>query len=370
MKKCPICQYNKSSKLYETYNLPLFQNKVYHSFEEAKEQKIVDVNLCQCQYCGFVFNALFSNDEMDYNDDYQNEQSYSQTFIEHLNSIVDYLVTSGFQNKNIVEIGCGKGYFAELLEKKGFKNVYGFDPAYEGTNPNITKDYFKEKYKSINADLVILRHVLEHIENPYEFLIQIQKATTSNTKILIEVPDFEWIVKNKAFWDIFYEHCNYFDSSFLSSFFEKAITKKMFGSQYIVMLANLNELKKPFIEQRYPKNIFEKSLKSIETFLLKNYPIVIWGASSKGVTLLNIFDKEKKFIEYSIDINPKKQNKFVATTGHKILSPDFLINNMKKKNFILVVNQNYYDEIIQEYNRDNFKFYCLEKIINQKEKND
>jgi len=224
--KCKICESTKLVSLYRVSKLPLFQNKVYKSFEKAKEQKKVDVNLCQCKECGFVFNALFSNDEMDYDDDYQNEQSYSQTFVEHLNSVADILVESGFKDKKVIEIGCGKGYFTELLEKKGFKNIYGFDPAYEGNNLNITKDYFGEKYKSINADLVILRHVLEHIENPYEFLTHIQKATSSNTKVLIEVPDFEWIVKKRAFWDIFYEHCNYFDDSFLSSFFEKAVTKK------------------------------------------------------------------------------------------------------------------------------------------------
>ena len=368
--KCKICESKKLTSLYHVDKLPLFQNKVYSSDKEAEEQKEVGVDLCQCQECGFVFNTFFSNDEMNYDDDYQNEQGYSQTFAKHLNSVADYLIESGFQDKKVVEIGCGKGYFTELLEKKGFKNIYGFDPAYEGNNPNITKDYFGEKYKSINADLVILRHVLEHIESPYEFLKYIQNATSENTKILIEVPSFEWIVKNKAFWDVFYEHCNYFDIDFLNSFFDNAVTKKVFGSQYILMIANLKELKKPSIEQRYLKNIFDKSFNDIKTFLLKNYPLVVWGGSSKGVTLLNIFDKEKKFVEYCVDINPKKQNKFIATTGHKILSPDTLTVSTKTEISILVVNQNYYDEIIQEYARENLKFYSLEKIINTKEKND
>lgn len=136
---------------------------------------------------------------MDYDDSYQNEQNYSQYFVDYLNEIVSYLIKNNFQDKKIVEIGCGKGWLTELLEKRGFKNIYGFDPAYEGVNPNITKDYFSEKYKSINADLIILRHVLEHIENPYEFLQHIQNATSKDTKVLIEVPDFEWIVENWLF---------------------------------------------------------------------------------------------------------------------------------------------------------------------------
>lgn len=369
MNKCKICDSQKLESLYKVDDLPLFQNKVYNSFEEAQSQKVVSVDLCQCQECGFVFNDLFTNENMDYDDSYQNEQNYSQYFVDYLNEIADYLIENNFQDKKIVEIGCGKGYFTELLEKRGFKNIYGFDPAYEGDNQNITKDYFGEKYKSINADLVILRHVLEHIEKPYEFLQYIQKATSQDTKILIEVPDFEWIVENRAFWDIFYEHCNYFDATFLSSFFLKATTKKVFGSQYLLMLASLDELRKPYVKHRYPKNIFEESFNNIKEFLSHHTPLALWGGASKGVTLLNIFDKNRQLVEYCIDINPKKQDKFIATTGHKIVSPDFLMTNNENIS-ALVVNQNYYEEIVKEYDRSNIKFYSLERIINEKEKND
>lgn len=362
--KCSICDSTKLTHLYQVSCLPLFQNKVYNSFEEAKQQKEVDVDLCQCYECGFVFNGLFSNDEMDYDDDYQNEQNYSKAFVEHLNSVADYLVDNGFQDKNIVEIGCGKGYFTELLEKKGFKNIYGFDPAYEGENPNIIKDYFGKKHKSINADLIILRHVLEHIENPYLFLKQIQDSTSVNAKILIEVPSFEWIVKNKAFWDIFHEHCNYFDREFLSSFFVQSETIEVFNSQYFLTLASLSEIKKPVSKFRYPEHIFDSSSSKIKEFLIKSRPLVIWGGSSKGVTLLNIFDKDKNIIDYCIDINPKKQNKFIATTGHEVVAPEALFENNSNANYnVLIVNQNYFDEIVFQYNKSHVDFHSLEKIL-------
>lgn len=369
MSRCKICNSKNLTSLYQVENLPLFQNKVYSSVEIAKSQKVVNVNLSQCQDCGFVFNGLFTNENMDYDDSYQNEQNYSKAFVNHLDEVVDYLVENGFQDKRVVEIGCGKGYFTELLEKRGFKNIYGFDPAYEGNNPNITQDYFSEKYKSINADLVILRHVLEHIENPYEFLQHIQNATSKDTKILIEVPDFEWIVDNRAFWDIFHEHCNYFNSKFLSSFFNKKIIKKVFGSQYLLMIASLDELKIPYVEHRYPQGMFEKSFENIKKFLSNHIPLIVWGAASKGVTFLNIFDKKKQYVDYCIDINPKKQDKFIATTGHQIYSPDVLQDDKEDYN-ILIVNQNYYEEIVKDYATSNVNFYSLEKITNEKEKND
>ena len=124
MKKCKICDSENLISLYKVENLPLFQNKVYNSFEEAQSQKVVNVNLSQCQECGFVFNKLFTNENMDYDDNYQNEQNYSNAFVNHLDEVVDYLVENGFKDKKVVEIGCGKGYFTELLEKRGFKNIF------------------------------------------------------------------------------------------------------------------------------------------------------------------------------------------------------------------------------------------------------
>ena len=66
MNRCKICGSQNLESLYRVDDLPLFQNKVYNSFAEAKSQKVVSVDLCQCQECRFVFNDLFTNENMDY----------------------------------------------------------------------------------------------------------------------------------------------------------------------------------------------------------------------------------------------------------------------------------------------------------------
>lgn len=363
IKHCKICDSAVLSTLYQIDNLPLFQNKVYETKSIAVEQKTVPVMLCQCQKCGFVFNSVFDDSQMDYDADYQNEQNYSGTFVKHLHDVAAFLTAQGLKEKNIVEIGCGKGYFVALLEENGFQNVTGFDPAYEGNNPKIIKDYFGPKYLSLNADLIIMRHVLEHIENPFNFLSHIKNACSKKTKILIEVPDFKWIVDNKAFWDIYYEHCNYFDADFLESFFKNTVLKTMFDGQYLLALADINTLQKPYSTHHYPSDLFDSASNAIAAFLKIHQKIVIWGASSKGVTMLNLLDKDKKYIEYCIDINPKKQNKFIATTGHKIVSPNILKSDEEKMN-VIIVNQNYFEEITGMYkDRDTLKFYTIEGMV-------
>ena len=47
----------------------------------------------------------------------------------------------------------------------------------------------------------------------------IKKISNTNAYILIEVPDLNWIVKKQAFWDITYEHVNYFSQISLNKLF-------------------------------------------------------------------------------------------------------------------------------------------------------
>ncbi|MFZ1179571.1 MAG: hypothetical protein WAO15_25630 [Mycobacterium sp.] len=38
----------------------------------------------------------------------------------------------------LVEVGCGKAYFLELLQSRGC-SITGFDPTYEGENPAVQR---------------------------------------------------------------------------------------------------------------------------------------------------------------------------------------------------------------------------------------
>ena len=117
------------------------------------------------------------------------------------------LKSFGIENKKIVEVGCGKGVFFNMMLDEGI-DCWGFDPTYEGNNERIKKEYFDESQKGIAADVIIMRHTLEHITRPFSFLHTIAKANEYKGFLFVEVPTFDWIADKNAFWDIFYEHCN------------------------------------------------------------------------------------------------------------------------------------------------------------------
>ncbi len=344
--------------IFKQNSVPLFQNKVYRTKEEALNAPTGEVQLAESAQTGFIFNKTFDNSLMDYDADYHNEQSNSPIFKEHLQYVFDLIKRYDLTGKKVVEIGCGKAHFFNLMKENGV-NCIGFDPAYEGNDTAIIKDYFSDKY-DINGDLIILRHTLEHIENPHLFISDIAKANKYRGYIFIEVPTFDWINKKQAFWDVFYEHCNYFTETSLGSMFNKAETGSFFGGQYIYCYSALKELKTT-IEKKSEGSIenisFDSSVLKWGKFLDEKKNIAVWGAGAKGSTFLNLLDQKKEKIKFVIDINPEKQNKFIARTCHPIYSPKALEGSGIEN--ILIMNENYIDEIKAAVNNPNINFYCL-----------
>ncbi len=340
---------NNLSLVFQQTNVPVFQNKVYPSFEMAVMAENAEVELVQSLVSGFVFNNSFKQGKMNYDVHYQNEQANSGIFQKHLTYVLQLLKGFGIKNKKVVEVGCGKGVFFDMMLSEGI-DCWGFDPTYEGHNERIRKEYFDETQKGIAADVIIMRHTLEHITKPFSFLHTIAKANDYKGFLFVEVPTFDWIVNKKAFWDIFYEHCNYFTERSLGSMFYDAVTGNFFGGQYIYLWADLSKIKETIPSNlqftKFDTSSFAHKLQEYKTMLTNAGSFAVWGAGAKGSTFLNLLDKERKAVQYVIDINPAKQNKFIAGTGHKIYGPEILLQQPVEN--ILIMNENYAAEIKEQ----------------------
>src|SRR5260221_2951478 len=134
---------NNYFSVFRQKKVPIFQNKVYTSFEEALVAETGDVELVQSPISGFVFNKTFTPHKMNYDVHYQNEQSNSNFFKNHLQSVLKLLISFGIENKKVIEVGCGKGTFFEMMLKEKI-DCWGFDPTYEGNNERIKKENFDE----------------------------------------------------------------------------------------------------------------------------------------------------------------------------------------------------------------------------------
>jgi SAM-dependent methyltransferase len=336
-----------SRTLYTAEQLPVFQNRIFHSDEEARNCTRGDVVLAQDLSTGLISNRAFRPELMTYDADYHNEQGLSAIFRSHLQNVSN-IILKHFDG-SLIEVGCGKGHFLETLQALGFE-ITGLDPAYEGSNPAIVKQYFDAK-SGLTGDGIILRHVLEHVQNPVNFLSTIRDVNAGRGRIYIEVPCFDWICNHSAWFDIFYEHVNYFRLSDFTRMFGTVIEMgRVFNGQYLYVVADLATLRAPAFEETARLEFPARFLGSVSRYAAelgtrKYAPAAVWGAASKGVIFALFMARAGAEVDMVIDINPAKQGKFLPVTGLQVHSPEAAMKALPPGAGIFVMNGNYLEEI-------------------------
>lgn len=340
---------NNQRVLYAQDGFPVFQNRMYDSAEAAINCPKGQIQLVEDFSTGLVHNAAFDPALVDYDAAYQNEQANSAPFRAHLDWVAD-LITQNMGLDNLIEVGCGKGTFLEMLADRGAE-ITGFDPTYEGDNPKIERHYFGPDL-GLSGKGLILRHVLEHIPSPYDFLCQLRDANKGKGLVYIEVPCFDWICENHAWFDIFYEHVNYFRLSDFHKMFGNVVASgRCFGGQYLYIIGDLSTLQTPEYDPQDPApfpNDFTASL--ARDAQNSNAGDIVWGGASKGVIYALLRERAGSPVQAVIDINPQKQGRYLAATGLCVSAPDRVLPTLQTSARILVMNPNYLEEIRQMSN--------------------
>ena len=323
---------------------------------------------------GHIFNAAFDPALMEYSQAYDNSLHYSPRFDAYTREVVERLITRyDLRDKQIVEIGCGKGDFLMMLATAGNNRGIGFDPSYEEREipPSIAErvtfvqDFYSEAYAHHAADLVCSRYVFEHIPTPIPFLQSVRRTIGDCKEIVVyfEVPNVAFILEDLSVWDIIYEHCAYFSAMSLAYAFARCDFRVCdvvagYDGQFLGIEAvpvapgspvdvtrweNADVLREQV--EAYEAN-FRQTISAWEDRLARmaarGQKGVLWGAGAKAVGFLNmlkIYDQ----IEYVVDINPNKQGKFMAGTGQQIVAPEFLTT--LAPDVVVVMNPIYKDEI-------------------------
>ncbi len=347
-------------EIFRAEKLPVLQNRMFNTAQEALNSPTGDIVLVQDTGTGLVFNAAFDPKKLVYDKSYQNEQACSTVFQSHLNTVTQ-IIRRHFEGKTLIEVGCGKGYFLDHLHALGF-DITGIDPAYEGGNPRVIKALF-ERELGLSAEGIVLRHVLEHIPDPFAFLSSIAHANGGKGIIYIEVPCFDWICHHRAWFDVFYEHVNYFRVNDFHQMFARVLESgHCFNGQYIYVVADLASLRKPSIDKSKPLDFpgdFLNDIQNIASVVKRNQRKAIWGGASKGVIFSIYMQRMGIGIDLVIDINPAKQGKYLACSGLCVKSPNEAMQILQPKDTIFVMNSNYLDEIVAQ-SGNQYQYYKVD----------
>jgi SAM-dependent methyltransferase len=328
-------------------DLPTYQNKMFNTAAEALNCPRGDVILSQNNWSGLIRNIAFDSTQLNYDESYQNEQAHSAIFQRHLSDVLQ-IIQRQFLSSSILEVGCGKGAFLDQLRGAGH-DAWGIDPAYEGDAAYITRAAFSPEL-DLRRDAIIMRHVLEHIPQPYDFLNEVRRANGGAGIIYIEVPCLEWILQNSAWFDIFYEHVNYFRLVDFTRLFGKVLESgHLFGGQYIYVVADLASLRDPgpcppgdYV--CFPPGFLDNIQRAAEA-TTEARARVIWGCGAKGVMFAHHLSQRGLNLDFAIDINPAKHGKFLASSGIPVLSPERGLARAQAGTDIYVMNSNYLSEI-------------------------
>jgi SAM-dependent methyltransferase len=371
---CAVCGSSELRPLLRIPRAPVFCNQVCQTREQALGIAMASIALVACDACGHVYNADFDGTLIEYSPEYENSLHFSARFESFADELVARLdARLGLAGKTVVEVGCGRGDFLKKLCAAEGSRGYGFDKSYPGLerdesrrdNVLIRAEHYTEAHANLSPDLVCCRHVLEHIEEPTEFLRSIRRIVGRGSKgdaaVYFEVPNALYTLRDGGIWDILYEHCGYFTEASLAKAFELGgfcvdTIEHTFSGQFLSLFGNAGvtparsappaDAYRPLFEAFGAA--YSSKLESERLFLssqrAERRKVVVWGAGTKGTMYLNsLGDLGRGLIEYIVDINPRKWGKFVPGSGQEIVSPEVL--GTYRPDTVVIMNPAYRDEI-------------------------
>ena len=376
--RCPNCESSgRCRPFYEARRVPANSCLLIETRARALDFPTGDIMLAVCSDCGFIFNAAWDSELTIYSDQYEETQGFSATFNAFNRSIAEELVSSyDIRGKTVLEIGCGKGEFLSVICEVGDNRGIGYDPSFvPARQPSkqdirFVREFFTEKTCEITPDLLCCKMTLEHIGPTHRFLRSVRSvANRRDSLIFFQVPDVERILKEGAFWDVYYEHCSYFSATSLAHLFIRtgfAVQNIWtgYGDQYLMILARPAE---------HGSNVTRGGEDGVAAIMemcgsfaaaaalsraawlnrLRNWAAggqrtVLWGSGSKAVAFLTTLGVHDE-VEYVVDINPYRVGKFLPGTGQRIVAPAFL-RECRPDN-VVIMNPVYLREIEQELAR-------------------
>ncbi len=359
---CPACDTGVShAPLYRQHGLPVQSCLMPASAEEAGKIARRDLELLQCPECGLVFNRHFDPSTQIFSPGYEETQGFSPTFRRFAQDLAKQLEQRWSLNgKTVVEVGCGKGEFLALLCEHGQCHGIGIDPAHdprrrpESASKRVVYEqrYFDRGDIGLKADYLVCRHTLEHIGPVGEFLATVHEVCQAGgiREVFFEVPEAARIFDEGAFWDIYYEHTNYFDPTALEQAFARSgfVTtgiEWLFDDQYLGIYAR--PVTDPPDAPPAPRIFSGQGLDNTtrqwtERIDQADGQVVIWGSGSKGVAFLHAVDPQGR-VTAAVDINPYRQGRFMPGTGQPIIAPE----NLKSLQpaLVIIMNPIYREEI-------------------------
>ena len=372
MSVCRLCGHNNTETAIDFGYQPIVHNLLLKPSENIEKFQF---KLMHCLECDFLYlNKPISRNIL-YKDYFTVSGWKNQPHVSRLIDLMKYLANLN-DKTNVLDIGCNDGSFLKLLYDKGIKNIKGIEPAddayfiAEKNDFEVEKGFFGASKNNIfdeenKFELVITRHVLEHIIDLEDFLSGINIVLKNNGTLVIEIPDTSMNLQylDYALWE---EHVNYFTLSSISKLLNKFDLEifhyeiTLFSGRALTVFAKKN---------KNPINIFDYDLKpqiynyidkfpivkeGLQKIISDLSPIAIYGCGARSSNFVNFL--EINSIDFFIDDQIEKQNKFVPGSNLEIKDYKEIYKDI---NILLGVNAENENKVINKRNLDKKRLYSI-----------
>lgn len=342
-----------------------------------------------CHNCFLVQIDEYKKSEAIFNSNYAYFSSYSLTWLAHAEKYSEMMINRfGInQNSKVIELASNDGYLLQYFKQKNIP-ILGIEPTANTAEVAIKKgietviDFFGVRLakelieKNIYADLLLGNNVLAHVPDIVDFVRGMKIILRQTGIITMEFPHLMQLVENNQFDTVYHEHFSYlsfhtvkqiFESQGLALFDVEEIPTH--GGSLRIYAKHVDDNSKnisPNVsnllakEERngmsgleYYANFQDKAFNiklELLDFLVEkkknNKRIAAYGAAAKGNTLLNYCGVKNDLVEYVVDANPHKQDKFLPASHIPIVNEDYL--KASHPDYVIILPWNLKDEITDQ----------------------
>lgn len=354
-----------------------------------RKPKSFPLRMVLCKRCFLVQLDYTAPSKYLYTERYGYKSGINQTMQAELKEIAEESLKKLGKRKNnlvAVDIGANDGTLLKNYPKKIYRiavePITKFAKESKKVSDKVVNDFFtygafSKIVKNKKADIVTAISCFYDMEEPNEFIEDVKKILKDDGIFVIQQNYLVSMIKQNAFDNIVHEHLEYYTLFSLSNLLKKhnlevfdveervlnggsfrtyiAFTGKRRVSKAVEEMDKHEKrlgLDKKKIYIDFAKKIELNKIK-IKKFIDKQISmgkaIYLYGASTRGNTLLQYFKLDNRHIKFAVERNPEKWGKIIASVGIPIISEEEARKD--KPDFMLVLPWFFKEEFLKREKR-------------------